>query len=533
MATQALIGSALQVFRCFDFSGGLDIHTAATKLGMLGGKNRWLSKAFNVLYDDDGSVSKRPGMYSVCNPTSSISASVIGGTQFRKSDGTVKTVFVTSGGAVAVVTSATAVTSLTSGLSTSYRPSFAVYNDTLFFANGVDAPAQYDGTTWAALGGSSPATARVLCAHGNRLFATATAVPSRLYWSKLNAPTDWAGTTDAGFLDVNPNDGGVILNLLSSNQELLILKENRTYRLQGIGPATGYTVVDNMVPTTGSVGTVSTAGAVWAANDAHYVSRLGLHRLSATAAFGDLTEGFSSNRVTPYFRVGDAAALDLTPSIATHAQLTYVPELNTLVLWSQAATATGQMFGGVLLAQDLGSRAWAQWGTGPGPSVNKPAITAIWPQRNATTGQYELALGIQDQTSFHLSIAAISRGQTSDLDGAAVALGISAQVRHVSNLNAPGIEKAPRYLYLYFKKESGTTTMTLNLYADFKTTAVLTTTFDITSSTAETQVVKRIDLGGFTCEYLGVSISNSQQKSFTFNGYECQFRERRLIRRAE
>jgi hypothetical protein len=76
--------------------------------------------------------------------------------------------------------------------------------------------------------------------------------------------------------------------------------------------------------------------------------------------------------------------------------------------------------------------------------------------------------------------------------------------------------------------------MTLNLYADFKTTAAFTTTFDITSSTAETQVIKRIDLPELRCEYLEVDLQQATAgKTFTFYGYEVQWREGRRARRAE
>ncbi len=55
-------GQPLRSFACFDFSGGLDVQTAPTVLAAQGAKNKWLTKASNVVFNDDGSVSKRWGM---------------------------------------------------------------------------------------------------------------------------------------------------------------------------------------------------------------------------------------------------------------------------------------------------------------------------------------------------------------------------------------------------------------------------------------------------------------------------------------
>lgn len=531
-----ILGRELETFRATNFSGGLNVQVSPVVLSGMR-ENKWLTVATNVVYNADGSVGKRWGMRSVSTSSSLTGAgthAISGGFQYRKSDGTMYDVIAVDDGTVYKINSNGSLTSIKSGLtSTDAQYTFAVYNDTLFVANGIDAPQQWDGTSWSALGGSSPATLRNVVAHGNRLFGTATAAPSRLYWSKLNNPTDWSGTSDAGFLDVNPNDGGIIATLVPSNQELVILKENRPYRLQGIGPTTGFTVVDNLVPTTGSIGCNSMRGGMFALNDVWYTSPIGVHRLSATQNFGDLTESFASTPIEPYFRYGSSYALNGIQATATNNDL-YNPAIvydpfSNLVIY-------GDVDAGVelgldrFLVYDAGTRGWSDWTLPSGMEV-----TAFWPGRlSSVTGPGVLFLGIYVRATDDSAVYAFDRSQTSDLDTSAAATGISAQVRHVSNLGAAGVEKTPRYLYLYFNKESSSTTMTLNLYADFKTTAVFTTTFDITSTTAETQVVKRIDLGGFTCEHLEVDLSNATAgRSFTFLGYEVKWRPRRTVRRAE
>ena len=546
MSPSLAAGKPLMTFRCFDFSGGLDIRTSPTLLAQRGKKNKWLTKASNVEMGDDGSVKKRYGMRLV-TAAAGLTLHVTGGIQFVRSGGTFYDVIACVNGNVYKINADTTITSLKSGLTNFTRPaSFAVYNDTLFFADGIDAPQQWDGTTWAALGGSSPATARWLVSHGNRLFAEDATVPSRVYWSKLNNATDWAGTDDAGFLDVNPNDGGVMVTMVPSVQELGLLKEGRPYRLQGIGPITGYTVADNLVPATGSVGCNSLRGACFAVNDIWYSSRLGLHRLSATQDFGDLEETFPSRLIEPYFRKENAFAIqnvDFTYALSsgtalTQPQVLYDPGRNRILMSAVRGTGEGGSPAGgsnevgcdTIFVYDIALKAWSIWTMPSGTD-----LTAMWPARaTLAAGQPEIYIGVQSNFANTGMVYALSPGTTSDLDGAQAAVAISAQLRHVTHLGEAGLEKSPRYLYLYFKKESATTTMTLNLYADFKTTAVFTTTFDITSSTAETQVVKRIDLGGFTCEYLEIDLQQATAaKGFTFLGYEVEWRARRAIRRAE
>ena len=77
---------------------------------------------------------------------------------------------------------------------------------------------------------------------------------ARCYWSAINNTLDWTTANNAGFIDIEPNDGSIIIDLVPSIQELVILKGRRPYRLQGIGPATGYTLQDHVVPATGAGG---------------------------------------------------------------------------------------------------------------------------------------------------------------------------------------------------------------------------------------------------------------------------------------
>ena len=539
-AIPAVTSGRLRAFRVTDFSGGLDVMTSPTKLADLGHRNRWLTVAKNVVFETDGSVAKRWGMIEKGNGTV-LSTAISGGIEWRPSTAPASQtdVVATQDGTVYSVTNS-GYTSIKTGLTSVRNYSFAIYNDILHVANGTDAPQQWDGTTWAALGGSSPATASVFVAHGNRMFALAKAVPSRLYWSKLNASTDWSGTTDAGFLDVNPNDGGVLTTLVPGVQELVLGKTWRPYRLQGIGPTTGYTVVDHLMPADGSIGPTSMQAAVYAANDVWYASQSGIHRLSATQQYGDLKNSFISHRVEPYFRRNTTYSPYDTISFQGYSGFADSPTLsydsaNGLLLHGARYSSVTNACDRVLV-YNIALDAFSEWRIASGGTAGE-ITTPFWESQNNSTHMAELRCGLYSSASGKGMLVALRRDQTSDLtltSGSLASAGIVAQVRHATNLGAAGMEKVPRYIYFYFSEQSSSTTMTLNLYADFKTTAAFTTTFDIASATAESIIVKRVDVGGFTCEYLEVDLQNSTAgRTFTLYGYEVHWRPRRDVGRAE
>jgi len=564
-------GQGLRTYGCFDFRGGLDVLTSPALMAVAntpGSRNR-LIEATNVVYHVDGSVGKRWG---IKRSTGVISANtpILGGTEFITSDGTHRTLFETSDGkvwqyvadAVEPISAATIKSGLTN---TQYRPSYTSFQDTLFMANGVDAPQQYDGTTWSALGGSSPAKARAIAAHANRLFASAMDVPSRLYWCKLNNPTDWTGTDDAGYLDVNPSDGGNLLGLVPSNQELALLKTQRPYRLQGIGPVSGYTVADSLTPATGSIGVTNKTAAVYALNDVWYLSQMGLHRLSATDQFGDLASGLVSDLIQPYFRpIWDVfTGGNYQPAHLEQGYLENVdaPQLvhdagNDLLIFGQSRASDGVAYLTRLLVYDLRIRAWSEWnlqGSGDG-------FTCLWPGRAGTYRISDIKLGMINTSTPAVAVGSLKRyaeGDTqrsdftlSTVPGVGTSIGIASSVSHISVLGAPGLRKCPRYLFLSFAPQDRAATVTVQvfydrLFVDDFTSPDVHVTFDVHALSTESGIVKRIDLGGSTpgfpagspkhlCEYMTVRVWNANaDETFTLLGYEVMWSPRRFIRRAQ
>lgn len=523
MAITRYAGSALTAFRVDSFAGGLDLKTSPLRIAQAKKGDR-LTRADNLVYTHDGGVTKRFGRVAINATTLGAAVKILGGIQYRLSSGTDYQVVGTSDGRVVRINTDGTTANLATGKSTNagVRYRFAVYNDLLHITNGYDAPMTWDGTTFQNMAGSPPATGQVIVMHGNRAFMTARAVPSRLYWSKLNNTVDWTGTTDAGFLDVNPNDGSIIFDLVSSIQELVILKGARPYRLQGIGPTTGYTVADHLVPTVGSVGAISSQGALFALNDVFYVSALGLHQLATTNQFGDLTESFLSDRVEPYFRLDAPEGLTLQ-NLHT-AVLAYDAQNNNLLL-SVCANADG--VNDTTLVYDILLKAWAVWTATP--------YASFFTVRNPTNGAREVWAGGYNGFVYSLTR---SSGSTEAIAGAA---------SHITALGEPGVVKSPRYGFFYFDSQASGAVQITTAF-DFERTGGQVYTASLVPATSPVwgssfvwgtsvwgtgggQQVRRLDLRGIG-EVLEITVENIEpNETFTWLGYELFYRTRRHVRR--
>jgi len=524
-------GTLLNSYKAYDFSGGLDIKTSRAKLAAMARNNRTVI-AQNVTFGDDGMARARPGFWMMnwqAAFTSGANGSIRGGYQFTKSDGSTWMIVATLTTLFALNSADMAAGPITlkTGLAGSGRYSFAVYNDTLFIANGFDAPMQFDGTTVTPLGGGAPSTLIQVVAHGNRLFGLAAAVPSRVYWSRLNNPLDWTGTDDAGFLDVNPNDNHGITTLVPSINELVILKSSRPYRLQGIGPATGYTVQDNLVPATGSVGCAWRQAAAFAQNDVWYASRIGIHRLTVTAQFGDLSESFVSDPISPVFSEPDKIDLEDTGPLKV-PQLVYEPR--THCLYVPVKTVGRGQHMDTILVYDIGLKAWSIW---------EPPFkfTAIWAASEPTY----LVNSLSPANRSTLYIGGITDAGTGYFVGRLEfranhdhhygpngyePIDTITSIQHVTVLGTTGISKSPRYLILRFNEDQIGTDyyLTVRIYYDFNPFPALTAVVN------DVRRLNRIDLSGM-CEYAEIQITGPQFPPLV--GYEVFWRFRRQVRRTQ
>jgi hypothetical protein len=512
--------SGLRKYHVDSFAGGLDVRTTPLRLATTAGadkKGDRLTIADDMRFTTEGGIAKRFGTVAV---STTMGSPIVGGIQYRKSNGDEFIVVGTRNGHLVRVNADTSWTDLLGGLTTNVdaRYRFAVYNDLLHICNGYDQPMSWDGVAPIAPIASAPANGQVVVAHGNRLFMTVRA-SSRLYWSKLNNSLDWTGTDDAGFLEVEPNDNSILVDLVPSIQELILLKQLRPFRLQGIGPITGYTVADHLVPTTGSVGAVSTMGAQFALNNVWYVSSLGLHGLAQTQQFGDLLESFVSDKVEPYFRMHSPYSIAL--SRIESAVLCYDPGENVLYL---TLDTNGDGENDTTLVYDLLFKGWSVWHNTPWASLFR--------MRNATTGAREVWAG--DYTGV---VRALNRPESTDV--------VTGKVGHITACGEPGIQKSPRYGFFYFDAElRGTVRITTRL--DFGMSGGQTyivpiqgsgslwgSTFHWGTSSwgSRTQTIVRIDMSGLG-EVIETVVENLDVTApYTLLGYEYWFRDRRAIRR--
>jgi hypothetical protein len=596
-------GNDLQTYRNFTLSGGLDLKTSPMHLATRP-TQKWLTQAKHAVFTTAGGVTKRYDSTIINSATLGATVTITGGYQFRHSNGTDYTVCGTDDGRVVKLNTDGTTTDLVTGLTTGTRWSFAVYGDLLICCNGADTPKSWDGTTFQALasgGLAPPATGKVVVTHGNRVFMTDATNKSTLYYSRLNNAIDWSNASPGigGNIDIALKDSSMLTTLVPSINELILLKGLRPYRLQGTSPESF--TIDDVVPTAGSISCVSTQAATFAVNDIWYLSEQGLHTLSTTDRFGDLEEGFKSKLIEPYFRPGTSQTISLNNLDATSV-IHYDPNYNRVYV---AVDTDNDAKNDLVLCYDVGEDAWSTWPyeTTTGASVTSitrsstTATVTTAASHGLATGAFVLISGAA-QTEYngvHLAtvtgaaeftypvagspatpatgtilwqqvdptprIASLWTVVTStgarevyagSYDGFVRKLNqdastnpIQGSFSHISCLNAPGIEKSPRYLYLYFK-EAGNITTTITTAFDFGAAGGQTYTADLLGGShtlgvnwvlgtdplgARSQIAKRCDLSG-TGEFLEITVSNSEAgEPFTWLGYECLWRARRRVRR--
>ena len=543
-------GGAYETYSVFNFDKGLDVKTSPLKRAA-SIRQDTLNTADNWVMSTAGAVTSRVGTQPAITasagtatvshllteglgdwttgqdtrflPTlgllgiSGVTGVVTGGTEFIKSDGTHLVVFGADDGTLYTL-NAGAVTQISSGHTTGTRWYFATYNDTLLIANRADAPMKTtDGVTVSALGGSPPMAGGPMVVHGNRIFWLDGVNTSRLTWSALDNAEDYTTPNNAGNVAVSQNDGSALVALVPSINELVLLKGRRPYRLQGTSPST-FTLT-NVVPTTGSVGAVSTQGALFALNDVWYLATSGIVRLTAVQAFGDLRESFPSTPIQPYFETGTGFTISLAN--LDKSVLAYDPQHNRIYV---AVDHNGDGQNDLLLVYDGATKGWTTW---PGF-----AAASLWQVKNTTTGEIDLYGGGYD-------------GQVFIMDRENASAEILSEARHLSALGVPGVEKSVRHAFLYLKEE-GPSTVRVDTKFDFG--AGGGQSFEVSQQGSshllgvnwvlgvdplgrQDQIIKRINVHG-TGEFLEIGVRNTGPGTrFTWYGYEAIFRQRRVIRR--
>ena len=152
--------------------------------------------------------------------------------RFVQSTGTKKTIFATSAGVYAVNDGTGAVSLLWSGSASATNYVFEQVNDTLFWANGVDTPQQYNGTTVSSLSGWTAGAASYVKLHKNTLFWVIAAEGNvKIVYSQ---PGDFASYTSVSFLYVpSPKNPDPIQRLESLGDVLIIHTKLTKWYLNG------------------------------------------------------------------------------------------------------------------------------------------------------------------------------------------------------------------------------------------------------------------------------------------------------------
>lgn len=188
------------------------------------------------------------------------------------------------------------------GLENDKVPNYTVFTDVLIITSDstVDVPRKWDQTTAAVLGGSPPNFSFAV-EHVNRLWAAGDHLfPSRLYYCAQLNSEDWSGS-DAGHIDIAPDDGDRITGLYSFRGTLFVFKGPNFGSVHAISGRTPSDFArDLFSDELGGSGpnTIFPMG-----NDLGFVANDGAIRsLGATDKFGDFEEAALSRPITTWIR---------------------------------------------------------------------------------------------------------------------------------------------------------------------------------------------------------------------------------------
>lgn len=226
--------------------------------------------------------------------------------------------------------------SIKSGMQDNSVPAFCVMNDTLILMtdNTSDSPQTYDQSSVAALGGTSERVSFGV-QHANRFWSAGNfAVPSRLYYSDVLDPADFAG---GGAIDIDPDDGDMIVAIFPFRGALLVFKGpnlGSIHIISGLTPAT----FERTVLVRG-VGAIWQNGVFPLPNDVGFIACDGTIRtVGATQKFGDLELNQLSQPINTWLQDNVALAQMRKAWAATDFTRGYV--LFTLPTGSDTAPTT-------------------------------------------------------------------------------------------------------------------------------------------------------------------------------------------------
>ena len=189
----------------------------------------FLPEARNVVYELDGSVHKMPGTTAL-NASAMVSSStpIYGFYDYWK-QGTVGSPLqrrVAHAGTAIYADNADGIFStIKTGVEAGKVPNYSTFDDLLIIASDstADPPFSWDGTTFQNLAGTPPDFSFSVKHKNHHFAAGVVSNPSRLYYSATLDPEDWASAS-SGSIDIDPNDGDMIVGIMSWKDELWVFK---------------------------------------------------------------------------------------------------------------------------------------------------------------------------------------------------------------------------------------------------------------------------------------------------------------------
>ena len=511
------LGQPLKSYGVFDFSGGLNVKLSATDIGTRPRNKKYLTRANNVIFSSTGAVAKRLDTARYNTTTLGAAVAISGGAQFRHSNGTDYMICGTDDGRLVQLNSDGTTANLETGLTTGTQWFFAIYNNKVICCNRANAPRKWSGGAVALLGGSPPSTGGPVVVHSNRVFMFDGTALSTVYWCALNSEEDWTTASNAGNLQIDPNNSQNLTAMVSATAgELVMAKPGTFYRLQGTAPST-YTI-PNVLPALAASGCIAPSGMAYAMMDVWAMASFGVHTLRTVQAFGDLREDFASEPIRPYFDLNTGYTISLQ-NLASAVAL--YDKQGAKMLFAVDTDSDNK--NDLLMIYDLSTKGWSLW-----PSQS---IASMWIVRSATTGHEEIFAGGYDGFVRRLEVAASTNTFT-------------AEAWHLSALDTPGWEKTPRHLFMHFEEGSATIQVAVNY--DFGAGGGQTYPISTLGNShtlgvnwvlgtdplgAQAQVKKRINLSGLA-EFVEVRVSNAVAgQNFTWLGYTLMSRLRRRVLR--
>ena len=111
---------------------------------------------------------------------------------------------------------------------------FATFNNKMLFVNGANAMKMVNSEATGTVAGSPPIGARYIQVYANRVWAIATASsPSRITHCAVQNEQDWTTAKNAGYVDINPDDGDTLTGGRAQRTRLVLFKNRATYALTG------------------------------------------------------------------------------------------------------------------------------------------------------------------------------------------------------------------------------------------------------------------------------------------------------------